>query len=382
VNYRAVLFLAREDLRLLLRSKETWLWTFLMPVVFFYFMGMMLGEWGRPPGSTEELAVVVPDDAGFLADELAGRLLEQHLDARTVREPTDAPGERRLVVPSGLTAAVLAGEPRELRWIGGSHDVAADHDRVRAEAAVYTVLADLFVLRAKGQAPTASAFAALRETPRSVTLDVRAAGHRRNVPRGFQQSVPGTLVMFTLLALLTNGAALVTIERRRGLLARLASAPLSRVEVVLGKLGGKLLLAAGQILFASIAGSVLFGVSWAHGPAASGALVLLLAVYGVFASALGMCVGNLARTEGQAVGIGVLVANLLASLGGCWWPIEVTPLWMQRLAGFLPTGWVMHALHDLSSLGAGPASVASEVALLSAATVAAILLAARTFRFR
>jgi ABC-type multidrug transport system permease subunit len=382
LNTRAVVFLAREDLRLMLRSKETWLWVFLMPVVFFYFMGTMQGGSAKPPGVTDDL-LLVGRDGGVVADELARRLAEQDFRVeRAEQEPaadvtrSDA---RRVLLPDRLTDALLRGEPQRLQLRGGGSGVAADHDEVRLKRAMYTVLADLFVLRSEGREPTAAAFRELAESPRSLTLEVRPAGRRREVPRGFQQAVPGTLVMFTALVLLTSGASLLVIERRRGLLARLATAPLSRTEVVLGKLGGKLGLGLLQIAFSLVVGTFLFGVDWG-GRFPSVAVVL--AVYGLFVSALGLCLGNLARTEGQAVGIGVLAANLLAALGGCWWPIEVTPGWMQGLAKLLPTGWVMSALHELTSFGLGPGAVVDEVLLLLLATAAALWVGARTFRFR
>ncbi len=49
---------------------------------------------------------------------------------------------------------------------------------------------------------------------------------------------------------------------------------------------------------------------------------------------------------GKVSGLGVLMANGLAALGGCWWPIEVTPQWMQTI---MPTGWTMDAMHKLIS---------------------------------
>ena len=47
-------------------------------------------------------------------------------------------------------------------------------------------------------------------------------------PIGFSQAVPGTMVMFTMLVLLTSGAVTLVVERDQGLLRRLASAPISR----------------------------------------------------------------------------------------------------------------------------------------------------------
>ena len=36
---RQVLFVARKDLKFLLRAKETLLWVFAMPILFFWFIG-------------------------------------------------------------------------------------------------------------------------------------------------------------------------------------------------------------------------------------------------------------------------------------------------------------------------------------------------------
>ncbi len=382
MNSRAVFFIAREDLRLMMRSKATWLWAFLMPVVFFFFMGTMQGGSGKPPGVTDNLRMV-GTSGGVLADELALRLEEQGFVLERAESDSalaaDSREAKTLRLPDGLTAEVLTGVAQSVQLEGGGKGMAAEHDNVRIQRAIYTVLADLFVLENARNAPTAEAFDELRAAPRALTLSVRPAGHRREIPRGFQQAVPGTLVMFTALVLLTSGASLLVIERRRGLLARLATAPLSRLEVVIGKLGGKLCLGLIQIGFSVVVGTFVFGVDWGG---QLPAVALVLGVYGMFISALGLCLGNLARTEGQAVGIGVFAANILAALGGCWWPIEVTPPWMQALAGWLPTGWVMSAMHDLTSFGLGPTAVLTEVTYLIAATGCALWLGARSFRFQ
>jgi ABC-type multidrug transport system permease subunit len=56
-----------------------------------------------------------------------------------------------------------------------------------------------------------------------------------------------------------------------------------------------------------------------------------------------------------------------AALGGCWWPVEVTPPWMHTLSLFLPTGWAMDAMHTLISFGSAASSALPHVIGLSAA---------------
>jgi len=73
---------------------------------------------------------------------------------------------------------------------------------------------------------------------------------------------------------------------------------------------------------------------------------------------------------------------VLAALGGCWWPIEVTPRWMQSLASCLPTGWTMGAIHQLVTFQNGPASALGSIALLLTAALVMGIVAARTFRYQ
>jgi ABC-type Na+ efflux pump permease subunit len=367
------------DARYLLTRRETIVWTFVMPVIFFYFIGT-IGKNAGGGDARDPIAVSVPTDAGFLAGQVIDRL--KAADYRVVRTETRKEFEEfrtRLEIPAGFTAAVLAGKPQKIRLTRTGKDIGADYDRVRLTRAVYTVLADLVVVTAGGGEATKERFAALEGEPRTLTLEVKPAGRRIDPPTGFEQSVPGTMVMFTLLVMFTSGAVSLTIERHQGILRRLASSPMSRGAVVAGKWGARMAVGIIQIAFAMIAGSVIFHVRWGSNLPA---VALVLLAYGALAATLGMLLGNFGRTEGQVIGFGVILSNLLAGLGGCWWPIEVTPLWAQKLALFLPTGLTMDALHKLVNFGASPAEVVPHFLVLVAATLAGMWLLARSFRFQ
>ena len=77
----------------------------------------------------------------------------------------------------------------------------------------------------------------------------------------------------------------------------------------------------------------------------------------------------------------MLAANGLAALGGCWWPIEVAPEWMQFVQKLIPTGWTMDALHKLISFQAAPASVIPNIVMLLLAAAVFGGLAVRRFRY-
>ena len=370
-------YLARTDVWRLLRRREVLLWTLVMPVLFFYFIGMV--NRGGSSDERDTLAVSVAPDAGFLADELTRRLGSR--DFRIVRPASRAEFlqyGRRLEIPAGFTAAVLAGAPMKIGFSRIGEYQGAEYDRVRISRASYAVLEDLIAIRAGGAVPTPDGFRQLAAEPRTMQLEVATAGHRRVPPSGYEQSVPGTMVMFTLTVLFTAGAVSLMLERTNGLLRRLAYTPMSRGAVVLGKWGARMAIGALQIAIAMTAGTVLFRVHW--GPNLPMVVVVMLA-YGGLAATLAMLLGNFGRSAPQVIGVGVISSNLLAGLGGCWWPIEITPPWAQQLALFLPTGWTMDALHKLVNFGAAPATAIPHLCASVALALAAGWVLARKFRF-
>jgi ABC-2 type transport system permease protein len=343
-----------------------------MPIVFFYFIGNVTGGFASHE-TRDPIAVVVPPDAGFLADELIRRLEQRNF--LIVHDPNFF---REVRIPPGFTAAVLAGKPVKVELTRNGEGIDTDYDQTRVARAVYTVLADLVAVSSKGITPTAQAFAQLAQQPRLISLAVKPAGKRKDPPIGFEQAVPGTLVMFTLLIMFTSGGVSLLVERRQGILRRLASSPMSRGAVVLGKWGARVSLGFVQILFGMAAGTILFKVNWGEH---LWAIFALLAAYASLAALLGMLLGNWGRSDGQVVGLGVIASNVMAALGGCWWPIEITPRWAQNLALVFPTGWAMDGLHKLINFGDSPQAIIPHlVAFVATALIAGYVLT-RTFRF-
>ena len=380
-------FIAGHDLRFMLRQWETLLWMFVMPVVFFYFIGTVTGGYGvASTGRGPPLAVEAPQNGGIVVEQLVAQLKQQgYAVARpATREELERYG-RRLIVPEPagyvtVTESVLAGNQLQVTFERRGNDLAATLDEVRLNRAIYTVVADLATMKANGQEVTPAAFDAIANAPRRVTLSVSAAGARPEAaPVGFAQAVPGTMVMFTMVILLTSGAVMLVVEREHGLLRRLASAPISRASLVLGKWLARVALALVQLAFAMVLGSLLFRVDWGQ---SMPMVFAVLVAWAAFSASLALLLGSAARTTAQATGIGVLASLALAALGGCWWPIEITPKWMQSLALALPTGWTMDALHQLVSFGYSPGTAVPHVLALATAALAAGWGAAKIFRYQ
>ncbi len=382
---RRVLLLAANDVRLTTKDRSALLWMLLLPLAMMWLFGSTSSG---GPGGPPKVSLIVDDrDGGWLARALADELGGDQLDLRRA-EDEDAPKLETLVLPPGLTEGVLAGEAQQLRLeispeAGRGPGMGA---RVHVWRAMGRVLGRLLELKASPAADPESGltaaeaealYARLAAAPPLVRLEVSTAGAGDPVVSGFAQSVPGMLTMTVLMMTLIYGGVFLISEKQAGMLKRQAGAPVSRAQILLGKLLGRLVIAALQLVVLLAAARLLFGLSLGRSPAG---LALLLTGYAVAVAGLSLLLGAVFQSQEQVSSVGWILSMALAGLGGCWWPAEVMPEWLQTAAHALPTAWAMDGLHALISYGRGLEAVALPAAVLLAMGTLFVTLAARWLR--
>jgi ABC-type multidrug transport system permease subunit len=166
----------------------------------------------------------------------------------------------------------------------------------------------------------------------------------------YQLLVPAYTVMFSFFLVLMVGWIFVT-ERRQGTLKRLQLAPISRGEVLLGKLIPCLAISLAQGALLLVAGKLLFGMNWGpqSWPVFEQALWLIPVVVSTSVAAMGlaMLVASLARTEMQVALLGAIPVLVLALIGGCVLPREMMPEQTQNFTLLSPHGWALQAYAEL-----------------------------------
>jgi ABC-2 type transport system permease protein len=160
----------------------------------------------------------------------------------------------------------------------------------------------------------------------------------------YQLLVPSYLVMFAFFLVLTVGWLIVA-ERRQGTLKRLSLAPISRLEILAGKLLPCLLLSLFQGFCLLIAGKLIFGMSWGTQPVWLAAVVVATSFA---AMGLALWVAALARTETQVAIYGTLLVLVLAFLsGGLMGDRSLMPETMQQISRITPHAWALDAYRQL-----------------------------------
>lgn len=372
---RNLFLIGHHDLTLFLKDKASYIWLVLLPVVFVYFTGAAnLGPRApanpRPPLRIENL------DTNFLSQWLLEKLGAKGM--RTLEGEEAKEAERGIRIPADFTERVLQQEQVKIGFFktADSADQSAAMIEFRLLRAVIGLNSDLVQLAAQGKPITEQHLRELQGQAQPVVLDASYAG-RNPIPAGFNQSLPGTMVMFLMLNLLIFGAASVSGERESGVIRRLAVYPLTRWQLVLGKVYGRVLLGAFQVAVFLLAGAFLFNVPIGnHLPSIVLGMLLLCWV----AASLGVLIGSLITGEEKTIGLCVLASMVMGALGGCWWPLEVVPDFMKTLGHLFPTAWAMDLLHQLISFGGGAEDVLEEMGVLALFAAAANLAAAKLFR--
>ena len=375
---RSIWVIARNDLRVFLKDRGGYVWLFVMPLVFIYFFGITMKGNNRKPSDPRPRVSIVNHDSGYL-----GGLFVELLEAEGLRvlDPSeDQDAKRRIEIPADFTERVEAAEAVDVGFAqkpdGGAEPAAMIE--VRMTRAVVAMTSAIFAV-VSGDDEASVNEQAMREViarKRLVSLDVSFAG-RRKVPTGYEQSVPGYVVMFVLMNLMIFGGLSISSERANGVIRRVAVHPIAHWQLITGKILGRFLLGIVQIGYLLSVSWLLFNASYGGNLLLVG-LTLLIFAWGC--AALGVLIGAVVRGPEAVQGICTLGAMPLAALGGCWWPLEIVPDSVRLVGNALPTAWAMNALHQLISFGGGFADITTELLFISGFALVCTLLASRFLR--
>jgi ABC-2 type transport system permease protein len=156
--------------------------------------------------------------------------------------------------------------------------------------------------------------------------------------------VPSYTVLFSYFLVLTIGWLFVA-ERRQGTLKRLCAAPISRAEILLGKLAPCYLVSVGQGLVLLVAGKLIFQLSWGAEP---WWLIPVVLSTSLAAMGMGVLIAAVAKTEAQVAIYGSLSVLVLAGLSGCLMGNRaLMPEAMQHISRITPLAWSLDAYLQL-----------------------------------
>jgi len=188
-------------------------------------------------------------------------------------------------------------------------------------------------------------------------------------------------VMFIFFIVAMSGGTLLA-EREGGTLRRLLTAPLPRGTILAGKMLAYMLLACMQVVVMFAVASLVFGTPLGRSP---GGLIILALVVAFTASAMGMLLAALAKTAKQAGSIGVILAFVLAGVGGA---LAISPTPFYRSGGFIgiissltPQNHAVEGFYRLMAENASLVQVLPQIGILLGMGILFFAVALWRFRF-
>jgi len=188
--------------------------------------------------------------------------------------------------------------------------------------------------------------------------------------------IPGYLVMFVFFTAAFSAAQLVK-ERQNHTLERILTSSANREAILGGVFAGTVAKGLIQIAIFWAVGIVFFKVDMGVSPIA---VILISFLMILMSAAFGVMLATFVKTERSASSIGVITSLILAPLGGCWWPLFITPKWMQFISKFTPHGWATTAFNKLLVFGGDFNSVVLNMLVLVGFMVVFGIIAVLRFR--
>jgi ABC-2 type transport system permease protein len=191
--------------------------------------------------------------------------------------------------------------------------------------------------------------------------------------------LPGSIAFAVIATSLVSLGITTGYDRYYGVLKRLGGSPLARPELLTAKIAAVIVVEAVQVvLLVGVAG---LGLGWQAPTGTSIGLLVVSVLLGTLAFAgLGLLLAGLLRAETMLAVANILFVLSLV-LGGIVVPIDHLPAPLAAIAGALPAAALSDALRVALGSSAAPLDATGSLVLLAIWGFAAILLAARTFRW-
>jgi ABC-2 type transport system permease protein len=415
--------LTKKDLAVILKDRGAVLWIFILPIVFLLIFSGLASSMGGDSGDDQaedtqiSLTVVNHDPDGAMAQRFIEDL--DRTESFRVLLVDEQSAESRLakikiiwyvVIPAGFSTDLSMGKPVEIEVIthpdanlqqtqtmlqvvtGVAKDTSLelqllDGIRQMGEMQAGDPEVDQAFQPEKVMAQAKSQFDQSRITPLvAVQQLVPSVEGEKNT--GFNlgaSSVTGMAVLFVFLSASTVAHSIYE-ERKIGSLRRLLSAPLTRTELLLGKMLPIWLLTLVQIIVIFIFGALVLpvmGVGTLSIGKSPLAWALASMVIALCSTALGIMIASLAKSDGQISGLSNALLWVAGFLGGALMPsflIEDIPT-LSILSRLVPQSWATRAYYDVIARGAGVVDILPSLGMLLVFTAVFFFIGIRRFRF-
>jgi len=400
-----VWFIAMNDLRLFVTDRLAVAMFILFPFLFIIMFNIMMGNVGASD-SRLELHLVTQETSGISVDLIKSMVTtdESQLkpgdpviiwDKDYNQAKADVETKKLngfLAFPADFSQNIEAGKPVNLEIVsqadatdtrmalnglagGITSGITADNVEIKAVVALLTQQGSSEVEIQNAIAQILGNLTSGSRTQSLITYQADKIGEVKPLSAS-SYVVPGYLVMFVFFAAAMASISIIR-ERQNHTLERMIAVSVRKDSILGGFFLGGIFRGLVQIIIFWTMGLLVFHVDIGVAP---WAVIVLSLLTVIMSAAFSLMLATLAKTDRSASALAVLCSLVLAPLGGCWWPLFITPAWMQFLAKFTPHGWANDGFNKLMLFGATGGDVVLDMLALVGFALVFGLIAILRFR--
>ena len=358
--------IALKDLRILFRDRSALAFIFGFPLIFTAIFGVVYGGGSRDKGSPIKI-LVCNQDSGKHGAELLDTMREMEMKVEVVG--TQKSMDERIKKGSEALGLTLPKDYSEQldRTILASVDGDKEPTQVRLSVVVdppQQLVAEMAkgalngaIGRANGKLFRAVQIARIPVEFRSMATKSANAGSGRSPvvleshmaqmekqPSTGDLMIPGYAVYFVFM--MANGVAATLLEERQeGTLKRMLSSPITRNQILLGKMLARAFIGLIQVAMLFTIGK--FALHLSITPADIPALAVVALVNIFAATGLGMLIATMGKTMEQIQGMTMMAMLAMGFLSGTLIPRQFLPEAVQKISFITPHAWALSAYQDL-----------------------------------
>lgn len=374
------------EIKKLLKKPQSYIMMFGMPLLFTLLFGSLLGN-----SSSEKLKIAfVDEDQTMMSKSLHNSLLDNDLFSLKIMNQKEAVNQLKdkkitgfLQVSKGFENAMVSDDqPEVLFKHSPDFTSSAMVDQMVSNAiskiAIETKASTVWSIYSKKS--WNEMYTTLDQKISTSSSAIQKISITKNTEKKDMNNISarsaGFAIMFVMIMMMSVTGVLLE-ARKTGVWYRLLSSPASKFEIMGGYLLSFFLIGWIQFGILMAASSLFFGVHWGN---FAGIFVLVTALL-LCVMGLGLFISGFVKTTEQQSALGSVIVASTCMLAGVYWPLDIVPTYMQKIADFIPQTWAMKGFTELIARGGTVMDIIAPVCVLLAFSVTFLVVGMTRIRY-
>lgn len=362
-----------NTLKVLLRKKGNILVFFVLPII-----GMLvsIAAYGNAGSGSVHIGIIDNDRSA-----LAGDFVQSISQQQTRKVTVMTEGEKESQISTGKVECVLVIPEGFSKGIYNRNLKQLEIFSIKGEAATAWIQ-NYTNIYLKNLQDIAEASGGNQETFDKIYNNIKRDKSSLQVKKvqdqthnkGMTTQMIGFLIMFMMVGA-GNTAEMIITEKRNRTYYRICSAPVSAKTYIFGNVLANLVLVTLQISLTLFFMIKVFKIQ-TYIPIVE--MFMILVLFGLVAIGLGVLIVAFSDDSKQVSTMQNLIITPTCMLAGCFWPVEIMPKSLQRIADFLPQKWTIGAIQKLQ-MGGSTDQIIINILIIVAFALTFFLVAAYRF---